>query len=179
MKCLIFLVTLQIVLANAQVQTMTDALRRVALSAHNNYRSTVANGKAVNKDGSKLPKAGDIYMLTYSKMVEGYAQELAKSCVFKHNKVNGTSNNLYQFGSTAGYMDPATAIQKSVDGWYAELKNDGQKSLTMDGTNYNHFTQVVWAKTKEIGCAVANCPKMDGVQTIYKYTYVVCDYSPA
>jgi hypothetical protein len=60
------------------------------------------------------------------------------------------------------------------------LKKDGQNSLTMDGSNYNHFTQVIWANSVEIGCAVANCPTWAGEESDgYVWTYVVCDYSPA
>ncbi|KAI6170894.1 SCP domain-containing protein [Aphelenchoides bicaudatus] len=98
----------------------------------------------------------------------------------QHNSVNGTSNNLYATASTAGYMEPGKALQEAVKAWYGELAADGQSSLKLDNTNYNHFTQVVWAKTKEIGCGVANCPSLNGAApNSFKWTYVVCDYSPA
>lgn len=78
-------------------------------------------------------------------------------------------------------MLPDTALNQSVYSWYQELADDGQSSLTLDSTNYNHFTEVVWAGVKEIGCAVANCPTMAGLNygANYKYTFVVCDYSPS
>jgi hypothetical protein len=91
---------------NAQSVAMTDSLRKLVLDAHNKLRSTVALGNAVNKDGTKLPKAADMYKLTYSKLVESYARNNANKCQFAHDRVNGTSNNLYIFGSTAGYMAP-------------------------------------------------------------------------
>jgi hypothetical protein len=79
---------------------MTDAIRQVGLNAHNTLRSKVALGQAVNKNGTNLPSATNMYKMTWSVLVEGYAQQLADSCNFAHNSVNGTSNNLYVTGST-------------------------------------------------------------------------------
>ncbi|KAI6198678.1 hypothetical protein M3Y96_00544900 [Aphelenchoides besseyi] len=161
--------------------TMTDSLRLVVLNAHNTLRSIAAKGEAVNKNGTHLPNATNIYQLTYSKLVESYAIEKVNSCQWNHTHVNGTGQNLYVMASTVGYTDPAVALNNSVYRWYRELKDDGQNSLTLDYTNYNHFTEVVWANVKEIGCAVANCPKMAGLDygANYKYTFVVCHYSPS
>ncbi|KAI6212560.1 hypothetical protein M3Y94_00040500 [Aphelenchoides besseyi] len=158
---------------------VSDSNRLIALNAHNTLRSVVARGQAVNKNGTFLPNATNIYQLTYSKLVESYAIEKANSCQWNHTYVNGTSNNLYVMGSTGNYIDPAVALNNSVYSWYQELKDDGQSSLMLDNTNYNHFTEVVWANVKEIGCAVANCPKMEGLDfgANYKYTFVVCDYA--
>ncbi|KAI6212629.1 SCP domain-containing protein [Aphelenchoides besseyi] len=165
--------------ANPVGVVMNDTRRLAALNAHNILRSIVARGQAVNKNGTFLPNATNIYQLTYSKLVESYAIEKANSCQWNHTYVNGTSNNLYVFGSTSGFSSPEIALNQSVYSWYQELKDDGQSSLTLDSTNYNHFTEVVWANVKEIGCAVANCPKMAGVDfgANYKYTFVVCDYA--
>jgi len=73
------------------------------------------------------------------------------------------------------------ALNASVYSWYSELASDGQDSLTLSSSNYNHFTQVAWHNSKEIGCAVANCSSMTGVDfgPGFLYTFVVCDYSPA
>lgn len=114
-------------------------------------------GNARNQNGTRLPKAVNMYKMSWSKMVERYAQTHANACEWKHTYVNGTSNNLYVMIGTS-YVSAAKALNDSVYAWYNELANDGQTSLLMDGSNYNHFTQVVWAKTKEIGCAVNNCP---------------------
>jgi hypothetical protein len=78
----IFIVAHSIPLTNA-ANSISDAFRMVGLNAHNNFRSTVALGNAVNGDG-KLPKATNMYKMTWSKTVEGYAIIHAKSCNFSH-----------------------------------------------------------------------------------------------
>jgi hypothetical protein len=85
---------------------MSDSLRKIVLDAHNNLRSQVAQGLAVNKNGTKLPKAANMQKMTYSRLVESYAQELADSCVFEHNQINGTSNNLWATAAPTTYTAP-------------------------------------------------------------------------
>lgn len=81
---LVFTLVLANLIPTTTSQEMTDPIRAIGLDSHNNYRSTVALGKAVNKNGTYLPMATDMYALTWSRMVERYAQELAKSCNFNH-----------------------------------------------------------------------------------------------
>jgi hypothetical protein len=102
----LLVVVAAMVQSNAQVVSMTDDLRRLVLKGHNDLRSTVALGKAVNKDGKTLPKAADMYKLTYSKVVESYAKNNAKLCKYEHDRVNGTSNNLYIWGRSNGFTAP-------------------------------------------------------------------------
>jgi hypothetical protein len=112
---------------NAQSVTMTDALRQLVLDAHNTLRSTVALGKAANKNGTTLPKAADMYKLTYSKLVESYARNNANTCSYTHDRVNGTSNNLYIWGRSGSYM-PAGEFFDLI-GWILGLKSINLKDL--------------------------------------------------
>jgi hypothetical protein len=65
-------------------QSMTDTIRMVGLNTHNELRSTVAKGNAVNKDGSNLPKATNMYKMSWSRMVESYALDHVQTCNFSH-----------------------------------------------------------------------------------------------
>lgn len=38
-----------------------------------------------------------------------------------------------------------------------------------------HYTQLVWAKTKELGCGLVKYRKSDGWNTCY----LICNYGPA
>jgi hypothetical protein len=63
---------------------MDDNLRMIGLDAHNKLRSTVALGNAVNKNGTKLPKAVNTRKVSWSRMVESYALQHVQSCNFSH-----------------------------------------------------------------------------------------------
>ncbi|KAH7700632.1 venom allergen-like protein vap-2, partial [Aphelenchoides avenae] len=43
--------------------SLTDTERSAARDSHNNYRTTLANGEAVNNDGTTLPQGGNIFSL--------------------------------------------------------------------------------------------------------------------
>ncbi|KAI6184870.1 (pine wood nematode) hypothetical protein [Aphelenchoides bicaudatus] len=181
---LLFLIALSaFLLLQIDAQTMTDELRLLVLNAHNNLRSKVAQGQAKNKDGKKLPKAGNMNKLTYSLTVESFAQEVANSCYFDSKYVNTTFTNLWASAhTTSNYLSPSKALSNSVPSWFSELKKYGLKKLAMDEhPKFNHFTQLSWADTKEIGCAVHNCPVLNGPAKLnqqFKWTFVVCNYSP-
>ncbi|EDL21748.1 mCG1038957, partial [Mus musculus] len=67
-----------------------------------------------------------------------------------------------------------TQPEDVVINWYNESKYfnfDFNTCSEMCG----HYTQVVWAKTVKIGCAVSNCPNLKG----FSAGLFVCNYSPA
>lgn len=67
-----------------------------------------------------------------------------------------------------------------VDYWYDEIQYydyDNVTGITHDGQEVGHFTQLVWASTTKVGCAVIQC------DTMAKYgqnsQYLLCEYTPA
>jgi hypothetical protein len=72
--------------------------------------------------------------------------------------------------TTAPAVDPVGA----VDGWAAEAADyDLARDTCRSGAMCGHYTQVVWRTTREVGCAVATCPRLR-----YR-TALVCNYFPA
>lgn len=72
------------------------------------------------------------------------------------------------------YASSGTATAKdAVDLWAAEGANFHIASNTCDaGKVCGHYTQLVWRKTLNVGCALQNCPGL-------KYpSSIVCDYGP-
>ena len=82
--------------------------------------------------------------------------------------------NLYGSGSSSGVGPTGAQI---ADSWYNEYKDyDFAKGASKNGKTIGHFTQLVWASTKQIGCAYAvgkyGGTKMTGF-------FICCDYFPA
>lgn len=75
--------------------------------------------------------------------------------------------NLYMSTAPSSWSD-------AIQAWYDEVKDFKYGvGATTEGAVIGHYTQVVWYKSYQIGCAVAYCPK-----STYKYFYV-CQYCPA
>ncbi|CAH8634065.1 unnamed protein product, partial [Schistosoma rodhaini] len=91
------------------------------------------------------------------------AQSLANYCILRQGKPH-----LKKFILVGQNMAFASTIKSAVDAWFNEHKlynfsvNNCRKCL--------HYTQMVWAKTTDIGCGVANC-------STYGLS-IVCNYGP-
>ncbi|KAL7079090.1 hypothetical protein ACQ4LE_001218 [Meloidogyne hapla] len=163
-----------ILLVNATVvNTLTEAERNAMLKCHNDYRSQLAKGTSPNKSGN-LPQGKNIKILVYDQKVENSSAKWAEKCSMGHSQ-GSYGENLYMTS------DPNINITKvlldACNSWWSECKDYGvQSSLVLDMGQFNngigHCTQMAWANTKRIGCAVQRCPN-----SMWK-TYVVCQYDP-
>ncbi|VEU19685.1 DEKNAAC100752 [Brettanomyces naardenensis] len=60
------------------------------------------------------------------------------------------------------------SITGAVDAWYSEGDNYDYGACSV----YDHFTQVIWKSTTQLGCGQKTCNSYYG-------TYIVCSYGPA
>ena len=114
-----------------------------------------------------------IYSLKLEADAQAYANLLANNGTFTHdpnNLKNMYGENLYRF-SDSTTPDLNNIIQK----WYDEKKyynHETQECKT--GKLCGHYTQIVWKKSKLLGCASAQYTKGS-----YKNGYVtICKYYP-
>ena len=97
-------------------------------------------------------------------VAQEWADKLAASGTLSHRPGNKYGENCAMY---MGGMDP---VASSVGQWYAESANyKFDKPGFAMGTG--HFTQLVWAGTKELGIAAAT--------TAQGKTYIVANYNPA
>jgi len=102
--------------------------------------------------------------LAWSEQLAEVAQTWANRCEFKHSFRKGLGENLAI--GTVGFFTPESFVQS----WYDEIESyDYATGRTRDGKEIGHFTQVVWANSTEVGCAVARC----GQENL-----MVCNYTP-
>lgn len=106
--------------------------------------------------------------LVWSPMLARVAQTWAnrlrdQGCAFEHNPDTPYGENL-AFYSPPGSTDAARVVK----GWYSEIeKYDFKKGKF--SFEAGHFTQVVWVRSTEIGCGMAQCKNAE---------IWVCNYNP-
>ncbi|WKY07491.1 hypothetical protein Q1695_007169 [Nippostrongylus brasiliensis] len=137
-------------------------------------RSLVANGLAIDKDGSTVPMAANMLRLRYDCTLERLAVEHANECKLRHSEPKGVRSALGEsLVQSIGRTLPEQS-EVTTGLWFNELHKNGMgRNLTFgaqeDVYKIGHYTQVVWATTGAIGCAVKECP--DG-------NLAVCNYQP-
>jgi hypothetical protein len=153
--------------AAAQPQPFTVADKIAMLDAHNLVRCGVS------------PTAQVMPPLVWDAALEATAQAWAAGCVdlvaplglLDHNPDRSDDHPFYVgeniYGTGGAVATPAAAVAL----WAAEAANYNFANNTCSGI-CGHYTQIVWANTRKVGCARYNCSALQYHSTI------VCDYGP-
>ncbi|KAL3124615.1 hypothetical protein niasHT_010456 [Heterodera trifolii] len=155
---------------------VTEEDKNAAVQCHNKFRSELALGNSLNKTGgNKMPSASNMRKMEWDDNLAKFAAEWANKCSISHSWNGWAGENLAMNGGTFTNKD---AFEYACGRWWGELAALGfPKDLILTGENFGgigHWTQMAWANTDRIGCAMAqNCPN-----TNWK-TYVVCWYYAA
>ncbi|CAJ0601441.1 unnamed protein product [Cylicocyclus nassatus] len=156
---------------------MTDEIRLTYLNLHNDRRSMLALGQAVKNDQTYMPGAKNMLKLTYDCELEVSALQYAGQCPkigSEDGSRGGQGENFFQLTETG--MDFLNAAKTSARSWYSVvikypgLGKTAKYRANHVGTPIITFTQMVWATSSKMGCAIVHCPPL--------YT-AVCRYSPA
>ncbi|XP_043216607.1 scoloptoxin SSD976-like [Amphibalanus amphitrite] len=135
--------------------------RKHVLEMHNVIRSQVARGNVQGFDGF-LPPAADMIELEWDDELAEIAQAHVEKCKFLHDcgdckkteRFHGVGQNL----GSAYHFDISEIDKKLkfvIGEWYREVRIYSRRAVDMwRSTNAGHFTQMVWGKTRAIGCGV-------------------------
>ena len=141
-------------------QSTPDFDTQEMLDAHNEWRSRVRS-------------RADISPLVWSEDLADYASEWANTLAdrgfqMQHRPAgDGYGENLY-WG--AGRSATPTDV---VNSWGSEVENYNYNDNSCNGV-CGHYTQIVWANTREVGCAVVR-----GTHPRYRTQEIwVCNYNP-
>uniref|UniRef100_A0A8D2ZCX9 Cysteine-rich secretory protein LCCL domain containing 2 n=1 Tax=Scophthalmus maximus TaxID=52904 RepID=A0A8D2ZCX9_SCOMX len=147
--------------------------REEIIQLHNNLRAGV------------YPTASNMEYMVWDDELERSATHWAEECQWDH----GPHDLLMSIGQNLGvhmgrYRPPAFHVQA----WYDEVKDytypyphecNPWCPERCSGPMCTHYTQLVWATTSRVGCAVHTCPRMNvWGQTWENAVYLVCNYSP-
>lgn len=126
-----------------KVPKLTYAQNKEALAIHNYFR--------------KIHGAPD---LEWSDNITRSAQDWANKCSFTH------SSSIYGENLALGHP----SINNAVNAWYSENRyyNYSRPGFS---TTTGHFTAIIWASTRRLGCALGDCPNN-------KPKLWVCQYDP-
>ncbi|CAG5855905.1 unnamed protein product [Menidia menidia] len=135
--------------------------------------------------GSVYPTASNMEYMVWDEQLERSATQWAEECQWDHGPqdlLNSIGQNLaVHWGK---YRSPAFHVQA----WYDEVKDytypypqecNPWCPERCSGPMCTHYTQLVWATTSRVGCAVHVCPRMNVWGEIWENSvYLVCNYSP-
>lgn len=150
-------------------------------TSNNSNTSSVQSGNLTKEQIAEFIKVHNKYRaevnsdpISWSDELAAYAQawgdHLADiGCELDHRPYSGEWAQKYGenlFWSSGSMATPASAVES-----WAEEKPDYDGGV-MNNKNFvaGHYTQMIWAKTTKVGCAIVKCD--DGS------TLVVCNYNP-
>ncbi|GAA5889532.1 hypothetical protein JCM8208_001052 [Rhodotorula glutinis] len=146
--------------SSAPVATQTSSaaagsVHKVSLDLHNEYRA---------KHG--------VSALTWSDKLASTAQAWADRCVFEHGggKAIGAGENLAAWSGGSG------DVSQGVQMWYDEASEYDYSAPGFSSVT-GHFTQMIWASTTQVGCAVSKCSPLTGDGFSWAGWFYVCEYS--
>ncbi|TGZ72585.1 hypothetical protein CRM22_002006 [Opisthorchis felineus] len=155
------------VLQPTSAMSWRDAKRFV--DEHNRYRKMLVDGELANQ-----PTARYMRILSWDRLLSRNAQRLASECRVGHDSGSERATPTFplvgqNWAGTDNYTD-------AVRLWFEEYRfYDYRENTCEPGKLCGHYTQLVWAETRKIGCGVQNCPA-----STFPYGYsVVCNYGPA
>ncbi|XP_044748643.1 venom allergen 5-like [Coccinella septempunctata] len=171
-----------------QVLHLDDEKRQFIQDLHNYFRNKVASG---NETRNEQPSASNMMAMKYNKELESIAQCWANACngnPLIHDRCRRTEEyehvgqNLGFINSSVADFDLMKSIRLLVNLWYEEVEifKSEWVNVTEDrGPDIvvGHYTQMVWADTSEIGCAVSYYTTNSSDSTWHHFL-LVCNYGP-
>ncbi|XP_007125871.1 GLIPR1-like protein 1 [Physeter macrocephalus] len=137
-----------------------------AVKAHNEARGRVQ------------PTAASMKHMSWDEGLAKTAKAWANKCKFGHNPCLSKSHQChptFQFVGENIWLGALIIFtpKSAVDFWYNETEFYDFNHLSCSKT-CGHYTQVVWANSYKVGCAITICPKLGRSDT----AIFVCDYGP-
>ncbi|XP_066581728.1 venom allergen 5-like [Prorops nasuta] len=160
---------------------LTSDEKKRLLAKHNELRAFVASGKEKRGSPGPQPASDNMENMVWDDEVANLAQAWANQCDYNHDKCR----KLPRFSVGQNIALSWSSAQRNVDvvdfveSWYNEVKDfnraEVQKFTGENYLNIGHYTQIVWANSKSLGCGL-----MEYLSTNNQWnTFLVCDYGPS
>ncbi|NXN95053.1 GLIP1 protein, partial [Rhinopomastus cyanomelas] len=138
--------------------------------AHNAFRSRVN------------PPASNMLRVSWDAALAKAAKAWAKRCMFRHNiylKIPGKVHPTFTSAGENIWTGTATtfSVDRALGRWFDEVSSYDFHTNACTGV-CGHYTQVVWATSYKVGCAVHFCPRVM-YSSITNAAHFICNYGPA
>ncbi|MGH0161464.1 UNVERIFIED_CONTAM: hypothetical protein FKN15_061034 [Acipenser sinensis] len=154
-------------------RAITESDMQAILDLHNKLR------------GQVYPTASNMEYMVWDTELERSAEAWAETCLWEHGPASLLPSIGQNLGAHWGRFRPPTF---HIQAWYDEVRDytypysqecDPYCPFRCSGPVCTHYTQVVWATSSRIGCAINLCHNMNVWGQIWpKAIYLVCNYSP-
>ncbi|XP_069477326.1 cysteine-rich secretory protein LCCL domain-containing 1 [Ambystoma mexicanum] len=154
-------------------RAITESDMQIIVDLHNKLR------------GEVYPPASNMEYMTWDTELERTAEAWADTCLWEHGPASLLPSIGQNLGAHWGRFRPPTF---HVQAWYDEVRDytfpypqecNPYCPFRCSGPVCTHYTQVVWATSSRIGCAINLCHNMNVWGQIWpKAIYLVCNYSP-
>uniref|UniRef100_A0A8C9WA08 Cysteine rich secretory protein LCCL domain containing 1 n=1 Tax=Scleropages formosus TaxID=113540 RepID=A0A8C9WA08_SCLFO len=154
-------------------RAITESDMQLILDLHNKLR------------GQVYPQASNMEYMVWDTELERTAEAWAETCLWEHGPESLLPHIGQNLGAHWGRYRPPTF---HVQAWYDEVRDYSYPypqecnpycPFRCSGPVCTHYTQLVWATSSRIGCAINLCYNMNVWGQIWpKAIYLVCNYSP-
>ncbi|NWV33994.1 GLIP1 protein, partial [Grantiella picta] len=139
--------------------------------AHNTFRFKVN------------PPASNMFHMSWDAALAKTAKAWAKKCKFDHNiylKVPGKMHPTFPRVGENIWTGTAHifSVDAALSAWFNEVSSYDFSTNTCTRM-CGHYTQVVWAESYKVGCAVHFCNTVENFPGLLNAAHFVCDYGPA
>ena len=156
--------------ARHRLVDLTDEQKAVIVDYHNKLR---------RQEGSS-----NMELMTWSEALANKARLWAAKCVWEHG---GEPLKAGESGIDYGQnlaMNTFTELDLThgIQAWYDEKAGFDYATQRCDTSKVKmcgHYTQVVWATSRQVGCAYCRCETMTQTDVNQAAWYLVCNYLPA
>nr|XP_039274783.1 GLIPR1-like protein 1 isoform X1 [Styela clava]XP_039274784.1 GLIPR1-like protein 1 isoform X1 [Styela clava] len=141
------------------------------VDSHNYYRRNVSN-----------PAAANMRLMTWDDELAAFAEDVVKTCNVQHTVSSDLRTSVFSYigenlyAGEAYYFNEMMGKNGIVKLWYDEIKYYNYVTAScQSGQQCGHYTQIVWAETYKVGCAIGKCKNIGGG---YGSSLVSCNYGP-
>nr|XP_020727556.1 glioma pathogenesis-related protein 1 [Odocoileus virginianus texanus] len=157
--------------ANSLPDIKNEDFIKDCVRMHNKFRSAVT------------PAASDMLYMTWDPLLAQIAKAWASHCEFAHNQQLKPPHKLHpNFTSLGENLWTGSlsifSVSSAITDWYDEVKYYDFKTRKCNKV-CGHYTQVVWADSYKVGCAVHFCPQVSGFRGLLNGAHFICNYGPA